>query len=238
MLKNSSASFLRTKSGKELYESLNLRDQLLDNFKVVWHREYLLSLRDSYKDLRQENFIDKINVGDIVLLRNIKPELVKRRQYWSLACVLTVIRGHNGIARSASVLKGSADYLTRKREPEVHPISHLYPLELSLTHEYRTPLPTIANLPEDIDPGLDFSNSEEICDDVFDASDSVALELDEVQEPVLESATVPSDVNTLPLNEIVTADIHNSDDHISLTPPVQVTRYGRRVVPPSVYQAS
>ena len=120
-----------------------MRDQLLDNFKVVWHREYLLSLRDSYKDLRQENFIDKISVGDIVLLRNIKPELLKRRQYWSLARVLTVIRGHDGIARSASVLKVSADYLTRKREPEVHPISHLYPLELSLTHEYRTPLPKV-----------------------------------------------------------------------------------------------
>ena len=120
----------------------------------------------------------------------------------------------------------------------MHPISHLYPLELSLMHEYRTPLPTIANLPEDIDPGLDFSNSEEIGDDVFNASDSFALEPDGVQEPVFESATVPSDVNILPLNEIVTADIHNSDDHISLTPPVQVTRYGRRVVPPSVYQAS
>ena len=59
-----------------------------------------------------------------------------------------------------------------------------------------------------------------------------------MQEPVFESATVPSDVNILPLNEIVMADIHNSDDHISLTPPAQVTRYGRRVVPPSVYQAS
>ena len=191
----------------------------MDRFKEIWHREYLLSLRDSYKDLRQENFVDKINVGDIVLLRNIKPELVKRRQYWSLARVLTVIKGHDGKSWSAAVLKGSADYLSRKREPEVHPISHLYPLELSLTHEYCTSLPTIDNLPEEIDPALDFSNTENSHDDLVDESDLVALELDGVEEPVLRLGTVPLDlVDTLPIS-----------------PPVQVTRYGRRVVPPRAY---
>ena len=234
MIKNSNAPFPRAKSAKELSESLTLRDQLLDKFKVIWHREYLLSLRDSYKDLRQENFTDKISVGDIVLLRNIKPELIKRRQYWSLARVLTVIRGHDGLVRFAKVLKGCADYLSRKREPEVHPISHLYPLELSLTHEYKVPLPTNADLLEDI-PELDYSNIEE-CDDSFDISDTVACEPDGMQESSSRSATVPSGINTLNNDEIVADELDNSNSNV-LTPPVQVTRSGRKVIPPNFYHA-
>ena len=224
LIKNSFAPFPRAKSAKELSESLTLRDQLLDKFKEIWHREYLLSLRDSYRDLRQENFTDKIKVGEICLLRNIKPELIKRRQYWSLVRVLNVIRGHDGLVRSAKVLKGCANYLSRKRDPEVHPIKHLYPLELSLTHEYNIPLPTIADLPED-DPGLDYGNIEE-CDDSFDASDTAACEPDGMQEYSSRSATIPSEINTLPL-------IDHSDK--VLTPPVQVTRSGRKVIPPSFY---
>ena len=191
------------------------------------------SLKDSYRDLRQENFTDKINVGDIVFLRNIKPELIKRRQYWSsLARVLTVIRGHDGLVRFAKVLKGCADYLSRKREPEVHPISHLYPLELSLTHKYKVPLPTIADLPEDV-PGLDYSNIEE-CDDSFDVSDTVAWEPDGMQESSSRSATIPSGINTLNNDEIVADELDNSDSNV-LTPPVQVTRSGRKVIPPNFY---
>ena len=48
------------------------------------------------------------------------------------------------------MLKGSADYLKRNCEPEVNPVNHLYPLKLSLIHEYRTPLPDIEILPEEI----------------------------------------------------------------------------------------
>ena len=79
LIKNPEAVFQRNKSGKDLAESLEVRDNLVDRFKEIWHKEYLLSLRDSFKDLRQENFIDKIAVGDIVLVRNIQPEFVKRR---------------------------------------------------------------------------------------------------------------------------------------------------------------
>ena len=152
LVKNSSASYPRTKSGQELSESLELRDELLDRFKEIWSNEYLMSLRDSYKNLRQENFVDKIKINDIVLIRNIQPEFIKRRHYWSLARVLDVIKGHDGCIRSALVLKGSADYLSKKREPEIHPVKHLYPVELSLTHEYTVPLPTADNLSEEIVP--------------------------------------------------------------------------------------
>ena len=136
-------------------DSLDLRDELLDRFREIWSQEYLTSLRDSYKDLRQENFIDKIKINDIVLIRNIQPEFVKRRHYWSLARVLDFIKGHDGCIRSALVLKGSADYLTKRREPEIHPVKHLYPVELSLTHQYTVPLPSVDNPPVEISPDPD-----------------------------------------------------------------------------------
>ena len=115
LVKDSAASYPRNRSGQELADSLTLRNELLDRFREIWSQEYLTSLRDSYKDLRQENFIDKIKINDIVLIRNIQPEFVKRRHYWSLARVLDIIKGHDGCIRSALVLKGSADYLSKKR---------------------------------------------------------------------------------------------------------------------------
>ena len=50
-VKNPSTTYPRTKSGQELSESLELRDELMDRFKEIWSREYLMSLRDSYRDL-------------------------------------------------------------------------------------------------------------------------------------------------------------------------------------------
>ena len=81
LVKNPSATYPCTKSGQDLSKSLELRDELMDQFKEIWSREYLMSLRDSYRDLRQKNFIDKIKIDDIVLVRNIQPEFVKRRHY-------------------------------------------------------------------------------------------------------------------------------------------------------------
>ena len=220
LIKNPEAVFQRNKSGKDLAESLEVRDHLVDRFKEIWHKEYLLSLRDSFKDLRQENFLDKIAVGDIVLVRNIQPEFVKRRQYWSLARVLSTIRGHDGKVRSATVLKGSADYQSRKREPELHPVNHLYPLELSLTHNYQAPLPSIETLPGEIAPELDFRNFEDVGETLdepaLDNSNLADFESDGIVEPALASASIPSDLN----------------DTLPSEPSVQFSRRGRRIVPP------
>ena len=211
----------------------------MDNFREIWQNEYLLSLRDSYKDLRQEDFCDKIKVGDIILVRNIKPVYVKRRQYWSLARVLGVIRGHDGKVRSASVLKGSADYLKpkHKREPEVHPISHLYPLELSLTHEYRTTLPDVSSLPMEIAPEVDFRQSEEVSDDTLVEP---ALEQYEnvpigtaVIEPNLISENVPIETDAIESNFVPTASTSDLTlDNLPSVPAVKFSRCGRRVKPP------
>ena len=207
-----------------------------------------MSLRDSYKDLRQENFIDKVEVGAIVLVRNIQPEYVKRRHYWSLARVLSVIKGHDGKVRSATVLKGSADYLKRKREPEVHPVNHLYPLELSLTHEYRSSLPDVEIVPEDINPILDFTNYEEPSNESLDETilqssehgfdtDGMEPNFVPIASPSdlsltnLEPTGLPSD-SVLP-NLVPTAASSNVvEPNLSAAPPVQFSRRGRLIKPP------
>ena len=217
LLKNPSAEYPRNKSGQDLAASLDLRDKLLDDFRNIWQREYLLSLRESYKDLRQEEFCDKIKVGDIILVKNIQPQFIKKRQYWSLARVLSLIKGHDGKVRSASVLKGSAEYEKCKREPEVHPISHLYPLELSLTHDYRTTLPDVT-LPVENVPALDISQSEEASDilvePVVELAENVPIATD-VMEPIVPTVlTSDSNLNDLP------------------SVPVQFSRRGRQINPP------
>ena len=102
----------------------------------------------------------------MMLVHNIQPEFVKRQHYWSLAHVLDVIKGHDGCIRSASVLKGSADYLNKKSEPEIHPIKHLFPVELNLTHEYTIPLPTGDTLLEEFAPDPDVSEDSIVEPDV------------------------------------------------------------------------
>ena len=250
LVQNTSSEYSRSKTSKELAESLELRDKLMDRFRDVWQREYLLSLRDSYKDLRQVDFVDKIDVGDIVLVRNIQPEYVKRRQYWSLARILSVFKGHDGKIRSATVLKGSADYLKRKREPEVHPVNHLYPLELNLTHEYRSSLPDMEVLPDGVNPDLDFSNYEEAFDNISDepvlqGSDHVATD---GMEPNSVPTAPPSDINSPTTSHL---DLINNSPNLNLpnlkqaadpsdlvatdltaVPPVQFSRRGRAIKPP------
>ena len=147
--------------------------------------------------------------------------------------------------RSATVLKGSADYLKRKCEPEVHPVNHLYPLELSLTHEYRPSLPDIEVLPEEINPDLDFSNYEEASDEILEEPvlqgfEHVASDSDRT-EPNLVPTASPSDLNlptASPSNSILpslepAADTSNIvAPNLTAAPPVQFSRRGRLIRPP------
>ena len=52
------------------YEMLSGREKLLNNFKELWNEEYLLSLRESCKDLHNMDFNNKIQINDVVLIKN------------------------------------------------------------------------------------------------------------------------------------------------------------------------
>ena len=110
-------------SQSDVLKSIQTRDDMVIHFRELWYESYLLSLREQCQDLHEVNFINHIKVDDVVLVKNP----TKPRPYWMLGRVVELIYGDDNKARSARVRKGDGSSL-------VYPISHLYPLELPLTH--------------------------------------------------------------------------------------------------------
>ena len=110
-------------SRDNLIEALSSRDEMLSHFKELWYDSYLLSLRETCKDLHEINWNNKISIDDIVLVKLLN----KSRPYWVLGRVLELVRGHDDKVRSVKLKRGDS-VVTH------HSINHLYPLELSLTH--------------------------------------------------------------------------------------------------------
>ena len=77
------------------------------------------------KDLHEVNYINKIKVDDVVLVKNP----AKPRPYWLLGRVLELNHGDDHKVRSVKVKRADGAV-------QVHSIKHLYPLELSLTHAH------------------------------------------------------------------------------------------------------
>lgn len=117
-------------SRQDLIKTLENRDALINKFKNVWHDEYLLSLRELHKDIHQNSFDNKIKLQDVVLIRNP----AKPRPYWFLGRVVELVKGSDGNIRSAKLLRGD-------RTEVHHSLKHLYPLELSITHDFHPDKP-------------------------------------------------------------------------------------------------
>jgi hypothetical protein len=108
-------------SREALVETLEKREEVLAKFRDLWYSEYLLSLRQSGKDLYQDSWSDKIRVGDIVLISSpIKP-----RPLWQMGRVTKLLTGKDGRTRSVELIRPD-------RSSGIYAISLLYPLELSL----------------------------------------------------------------------------------------------------------
>ena len=106
-----------------LIDALSSRDELLSHSKELWYDKYLLSLRETCRDLHQVNWNYKISIDNIVLVKLLN----KSRPYWVLGHVLELIRGHDDEVRSVKLKRGDGAVAH-------HSINHSYPLELSLTH--------------------------------------------------------------------------------------------------------
>ena len=113
-------------SRKAVVSALKNRDKIVNEFKNLWFKEYLLSLREQCKDLHDVDFENKVKVNDIVLVKG--PPLVKR-PFWKLGRVVELFPGDDGKIRSVKVKRTDG-------EIALHSVSHLYPMELSLTHAY------------------------------------------------------------------------------------------------------
>ena len=102
---------------------------MLSHFRELWYDSYLLSLRESCRDLHQVEWNDKISIDDIVLVKLLN----KSRPYWVLGRVLELVKGHDDKVRSVKLKRGDGVIVH-------HSINHLYPLELSLTHKPHFPV--------------------------------------------------------------------------------------------------
>ena len=106
---------------------------MVTHFKSLWYESYLLSLRSLYENLHETEFVNKIKVNDLVLIKNP----VKARQHWRLGRVIELIYGSDNKVRTVKLLRGDAKYRQQSvRKLELHSIKNLYPLELSITHNH------------------------------------------------------------------------------------------------------
>ena len=110
----------------KINQSLKNRDNILEQFRNLWYEEYLISLREQWKDLHEINFNNKVKVDDVVLVKG-PPD--KKRPYWHLGRVLEVIPGSDGKVRSVKLKRADGDIAH-------HSLNHLYPMELALTHDH------------------------------------------------------------------------------------------------------
>ena len=135
---------------------------MLDKFKALWYEEYLLGLKETFKDLHETKFENRVKVGDIVLVKN--PAV--KRQHWILGRILEIYPGADGKVRSVKLLRGKADYREKLTKPELHSLKHLYPLELSMTHDHASATPNsqefLDHIEGEVVSELDFRESDDL----------------------------------------------------------------------------
>ena len=107
-------------------KTLELQEEIIENFKKLWYESYLLSLREHSGNLYQNSWENRIKVGDIALIKAIN----KPRPFWMMGKVLELVIGFDGKIRSVKLKQGNGSI-------EYHSICNLYPMELSVTHSIR-----------------------------------------------------------------------------------------------------
>ena len=110
-------------SQNDIVESLIIKQETFEEFREKWYNQYLLNLRETFSEIYEENWENRVKVNDIVLVK-----LPNRpRPYWVLGRILKLIYGHDNKIRTVQLKRGDGQIC-------FHVIKHLYPLELSLTH--------------------------------------------------------------------------------------------------------
>lgn len=110
-------------SRNALLRSLRKSSEQFEEFRTRWYQEYLLSLRESSRNLYQTKWENLVKIGDVVLIKSP----VKERPFWQMGVVMRLIHGDDGRVRTVSVR-------TPGGQENLYPIKILFPLELSLTH--------------------------------------------------------------------------------------------------------
>ena len=106
-------------SRNQLILSLDKINSKFDHFKSLWFDEYLLSLRERSRDLFQTEWFDKIDLGDIVLIKHPS----KTRPHWQMGIVTQLLWGNDNKVRFVRLRKADG-------HTDVYSIKLLYPLEI------------------------------------------------------------------------------------------------------------
>lgn len=106
----------------QLNEIINRQEKMIDKYRKMWYSQYLLSLRETTRDVFQTVWFDKIAVGDVVLIDTKD----RPRIYWQMGRVIQLIHGPDGLVRQVMVKTsgGVGRYSLRL----------LHPLEIQSTH--------------------------------------------------------------------------------------------------------
>ena len=116
---------------KKLVDCLETREQMFENFKDVWFDEYLLSLRESSREVYQDGWYNRIAVGDVVLVSSPN----KPRPFWGMGRVTEILPGQDGAVRCVRILRAD-------KSEGIHSTKLLYPLELAVTPSFlKSPAP-------------------------------------------------------------------------------------------------
>ena len=109
---------------QELTRRMNHINNLLDKFWKRWSNEYLLSLRESHRQVTKDSESRKIAEGDVVIVHKDN----RRRCQWKMGRVKQLITSKDGEVRGAKVIvpsKGMKPTTLRR------PVQKLYPLEVN-----------------------------------------------------------------------------------------------------------
>ena len=107
---------------RQLVSSLKRIDDKFVCFKNLWYEQYLLSLRERSRDLFQNEWYNKIKVGDVVLIQHPS----KSRPFWQMGVVTALIYGDDNKVRFVRLRK-------HDKQEDTYAIKLLYPLEIHCT---------------------------------------------------------------------------------------------------------
>ena len=168
---------LESTTHTDILKTIEAREKLVNQFRDLWYNDYLISLREHCKDLYDINYSNKINVGDVVLVKSP----AKTRPCWDLGRVMELIPGDDGKVRSVKLKRGDKTIST-------HSVKLLYPIELSLTHNHNTSI------------NSDVLDNDDSPADVNESSHNVLSNLDsetplDIQSEVVTAGSRPKKIN-------------------------------------------
>ena len=97
-------------TARDLRLAYNLQQSSLQYYWEIWHSEYIRNLRPTFSCTRQ---IQKLAVGDLVLMRSSDNQIKSKRLNWPLARIVKVHKSRDGIIRCVDVRNSEGEIYKR-----------------------------------------------------------------------------------------------------------------------------